>query len=179
MRLTWGIGITCFKKKKGQLLSERVKQASPPPGSLQGIVTEAAKHIVEQYLPERVINQLVISKLTIHMGDVDMSDNKRVISGNTFSGTIGDNVNFQGDHVSQTKTVTEGVHADAFQALIKEINKLSDPDEKQDALDNTAKLQDAVASNNLDRAKKLFGWIPEAIRTTSAGMTIAKLLGLF
>lgn len=103
----------------------------------------------------------------------------RSISGNFSGATLGDNVNLQGDNVSQNKTQNSGlIPEDLFQVLINEIKGLKDEDEKKDSLDNVVKIKESLQKNNLERAKKVFGWLPEIIRTTAAGIAIAKAIGI-
>lgn len=103
---------------------------------------------------------------------------KNDISGDFSNAKFGDNTVLQGRDVTQTKSVTNEFPDTLFEDLIKEINNLKDQDEKTDSLDNTSKIQEAINAGNFERAKKIFGWLPEIIRTSAAAITIAKAIGL-
>ncbi|MEC1628674.1 hypothetical protein [Bacillus paranthracis] len=72
----------------------------------------------------------------------------------------------------QVKVTQESLSKDAFQDLIKEIEKIADPDEKQDATDNIEKLQEAVLNGNKSRAQRIFKWLPEIISTSKAALEV-------
>lgn len=52
--------------------------------------------------------------------------------------------------------------------LIDHINKLSPADEVEDAVDNANKIKKAIESGDQSRAKKIFEWLPSAVKTSSA-----------
>jgi len=104
--------------------------------------------------------------------------NKNVISGDFSHAQFGDNTNLQGSNITQAKTVTNELPNALFENLISEINNLIDQDEKTDSLDNVSKMQEAIKTGNIERAKKVFGWLPRAIRTSAAALTIAKTFGI-
>lgn len=83
-----------------------------------------------------------------------------------------------GDNSTQTiNIVTKGVKEDIFKLLIETIQQnIKDDDDKQDAIDHTQKLQEAISSNKKGRAQKLFGWLPTIIQTSSAGLQIASVI---
>lgn len=77
-----------------------------------------------------------------------------------------------GDHVKQEVKVAQGETSDVFQQLIEEIQKIQDPEEKQDTVENVQKLQESVAKGNKSRAQKIFGWLPEIIQTSKAALEV-------
>ncbi|QYY44801.1 hypothetical protein ACKE5C_19020 (plasmid) [Aneurinibacillus thermoaerophilus] len=173
-------------KKKGssRTLVLREKRITSPgtPVSLSSkeLVSQDSKALLEKHAPPQIINHI-----TVHgdfrgniQGEIEMTDNRRNMSGNNFGGAnFSGNVNFQGDDVRQTQTVHKSPIDDAFLAFIEEIKKMPDSQEKKDALSDVEAMQEAVKNGNLDRAKRIYGLLSNAVRDTAAGMTIAKLLG--
>ena len=103
---------------------------------------------------------------------------KNVISGDFSHARFGDNTSLQGDNITQSKTSTNEFVNTLFENLISEINALKDQDEKSDSLDNVSKMQEAIKAGNNERAKKIFGWLPEIIRTSAAAIAIGKFFAL-
>ncbi len=83
-----------------------------------------------------------------------------------------------GDEAQLTQTNQSGVSEDVFVAFINEIKKLPDGREKEDALADVQSLQDAAKKGNWERAKGVFKLFSETLRTSAAGVTVAKAIGL-
>lgn len=88
------------------------------------------------------------------------------------------NISAQSDHVDQTYTETNGINAETLAAFLAEIKKLPECQEKTDAMGDYQNLQEAVKKSNWERAKGIFKLFSETLRTSAAGVTIAKALGL-
>lgn len=83
-----------------------------------------------------------------------------------------------GDEATQSFSQTNGVSDDVFSAFIAEINKLKEGEEKENALSDVNILQEAVKKGNWERAKGVFKLFSETLRTSAAGVTVAKVIGL-
>lgn len=109
-------------------------------------------------------------------GGVLIYMDKRInVVGSNLSGT---NIN-SGENVSQTivNNAIASEHEELFEKLVGEIKSLSiDEDEKQDAIENTEKVKDAIAKGNTERAKKLFGWLPTLIQSSSVGLKLYEII---
>ena len=108
---------------------------------------------------------------------VTVNNNQRNISGNFSGAKFSENVNLQGDLVQQTKTETQRVAGEEFKALFKFINELPDSPEKEEALSDAKQLQEVAQKGNIERAKKIYAILADGIRTSSAGLAIAKVFG--
>jgi hypothetical protein len=111
------------------------------------------------------------------MGDIYMGSNQsRNMSGFTFNNSDVRNANFQGENTNQT--YTEGITDEFLKTLLSEINKIPDSDEKNDAVENAKKLKDALDKGDIERGKKIFGWLPTVVQSAASVITIAQGLGL-
>lgn len=120
------------------------------------------------------LTQIIGSK-----GDISMTNGNHNMIGNNFAkAKFGDNTIIQGSNNSQTKgSATD--ETDVFQQLLREIeSKITDEEEKKDALNDAGALEEAVKKSNLERAKGVFKLLNESVRTSAAGLTIAKMIGL-
>lgn len=111
---------------------------------------------------------------------METNNNQRIMSNNNFSNAkFGDNTSFQSDNFKQTKTtVNSSTDEQIFQSLFAEVHKLADLDDQKDAQENLNKLKDAKNAGNNERAKKIFGWLPDIIKLSAAGVELAHSLGL-
>lgn len=124
---------------------------------------------------------ITINELNVYGGVVvQNNDNSRKMEGVSFDGaTLNGITNFQSDNNIQTyQTGLDSHTEDLFAELIKEINRISDPDDRQDNLEDARKIKEAIASDNKERAAKFFGRLGKAIQISSAGVSLAKNLGL-
>lgn len=107
----------------------------------------------------------------LNEGNIFMQNNSRNI-GNMTGNSFGDNVNFQGDDVTQTKVINNEIN-NAIDELKREINTLlSSEYEKEDANLEVEKLIKAIDKKDKNRAIEVFGKLPEIIRTSAAGFTL-------
>ena len=110
-------------------------------------------------------------------GAVIYMDNRSV----NFSGGTNKNINVNtGDgEIQQIVNSSESGSADLellINKLVDDIKNLSPNDEIDDALDNADKIKSAIENGDQTRARKLFGWLPNAVQTaTSAVELIAKI----
>lgn len=81
-----------------------------------------------------------------------------------------------GDGNSQSVVTNNPAAEDLFKQLVNVIEKESPEDEKADALENAAKLQEAVNKNDKTRAKRIFSWLPTVVQASSVGVEILKLI---
>ncbi|OQP16176.1 hypothetical protein B1693_09785 [Geobacillus zalihae] len=81
-----------------------------------------------------------------------------------------------GDGNSQSVVTNNPAVEDLFKQLVNVIEKESPEDEKADALENAAKLQEAVNKNDKTRAKRIFNWLPTVVQASSVGVEILKLI---
>lgn len=88
------------------------------------------------------------------------------------------NHNVQSDNVTQSFSETSGITSDALAAFLVEINKLPEGQEKSDALSDFQNLQEAVKKSNWERAKGIFKLFSETLRTSAAGVTVGKVIGV-
>lgn len=104
-----------------------------------------------------------------------MSTNNNM-SGNNFSNaSFSGQTSFQARDVNQTQSLPSEVEKH-FETLLEEIKKWPENDDKQDAIDHSAKLQEAVKTGAWERAKKIIGWFPGAIRTSASFLAIIKFI---
>ncbi|GGF87053.1 hypothetical protein [Paenibacillus aceti] len=108
------------------------------------------------------------------------NDYSRKMKDISFDGaTFNGNSNFQGDANTQTYQVPlDSKFEQLFLDLKAEIEKLTDSQERNDNLSDLATIKGCVQENKLDRAKKFFGLLSEAIKVTSAGAALATSLGI-
>lgn len=86
-----------------------------------------------------------------------------------------------GKKSKQTVVVKEFNHQgqedkELFDELLHTLDIIEDEDDKADAEENVAKLQDAVSKKNKSRAEKLFSWLPTAVQGTSVAVQIYKII---
>lgn len=117
-------------------------------------------------------------------GNLVQNNSTNVMSGNTFNGSVNGNIGQAGNDLSQTSNTTIGISDDQIkdtEELINEfkkfINNLPESQEKVDALNDVAQLQEAIKNKNVDRAKKIWGMFGDLVRTSSAGVSLAKIFG--
>ncbi|GED14803.1 hypothetical protein [Aneurinibacillus migulanus] len=107
-------------------------------------------------------------------------DGKQIFAGNAFKNAqLGDNTNFQGNENTQVKIEKNqtGISPDIFADFIQEIHKLPNEAERNEALGDAQKLQEAVKNGNLDRAKTLYTLFSNTLRDSAAGIAIARAIG--
>jgi len=103
---------------------------------------------------------------------------QRTISDSFNQSAFKGNLNVQSDQVDQQYSETNGINSEALVAFLTEINKLPEGQEKTDALADYQTLQEAVKKSNWERAKGVFKLFSETLRTSAAGVTVAKVIGL-
>ncbi len=81
-----------------------------------------------------------------------------------------------GDGNTQSVIINNPVAEDLFKQLLDVIKKESPEDEKADALENAAKLQEAINKNDKTRAQRIFSWLPTVVQASSVGVEILKLI---
>ncbi|OAS13240.1 hypothetical protein [Paenibacillus oryzisoli] len=117
----------------------------------------------------------ILVQINYGNGGLDMSTNNNM-SGNNFSGaSFSGQTSFQARDVNQTQNLPSDIEKN-FAALLEEIKTWPDSDDKQDAIDHTAKLEESVKSGAWERAKKIIGWFPGAIRTSASFLAILKFI---
>ncbi|OWA36788.1 hypothetical protein B9G55_01530 [Saccharibacillus sp. O16] len=114
-----------------------------------------------------------------HMENHDHSRSMKDIN---FSGaTFGDNVNFQGDHNTQSvqgKVIDESLEK-VLNSLITEIKgSIADPDDQQDCIDEVNKIKKAVSEGNKERAAKIYARLSEGVKVLASAGSLAKILGI-
>ncbi|WP_462412584.1 hypothetical protein [Neobacillus sp. Marseille-QA0830] len=57
------------------------------------------------------------------------------------------------------------------------INNLPESQDKNGDLNDVTQLQEVVKNKNLERAKKIWGMFGDIVRTSSAGLSLAKIFG--
>lgn len=98
---------------------------------------------------------------------------KQIISGINISNgilNVGDNNN---NKFSQSQAEIDKL----FDNLIAVINSKLSGQEKQDALNDVQTMKEAIKNGNIERAKRFFGFLSEAIRTTKEAIMIASHFG--
>jgi hypothetical protein len=100
-------------------------------------------------------------------------DNRSIIINNSQLNNT--NLN-SGDGNNQSFVINNPVADDLFKQLIDVIKKESPEDEKADALENAAKLQEAINNNDKTRAQRIFSWLPTVVQASSVGMEILKMI---
>ncbi len=108
-----------------------------------------------------------------------MNDFSRNISGNNLQGSQIGNLN-QGDSATQSQIISKENYANEqlMNAIITNIKTLPDGVDKEDAMDNATKMDTALREKNLDRVKKIFGWLPQAVQLAADVIASAKNTGL-
>ncbi|MED4691300.1 hypothetical protein [Peribacillus frigoritolerans] len=105
---------------------------------------------------------------------------KRIDKSVTFSGGTNRNLNINtGDGDTKqniTYTETNSDLDSLFSNFIEEIQKLSPPNEVEDAIDHAEKLKTAIESGDQSRAKKLFGWLPTVVQASSTAVEVLNLI---
>lgn len=98
---------------------------------------------------------------------------KQIITGNNVSNgvlNVGNDNNIQ---LNQSQTDIDKM----FENLIAVINSMLSGQEKQDALNDVQAMKEAIKNGNIERAKRFFGFLSEAIRTTREAIMIATHFG--
>lgn len=108
-----------------------------------------------------------------------MNDFSRNISGNNFQGSQIGNLN-QGDSATQSQIISKEDYANEqlMNAIITNIKALPDGIDKEDAMDNATKMDTALQEKDLNRVKKIFGWLPQAVQLAADVIASAKNSGL-
>ncbi|WP_309479210.1 hypothetical protein [Brevibacillus agri] len=124
---------------------------------------------------EKKISQLVESgKVVEKKGVVIVIDKRIQVSNSTVTGSQFNT----GNNVKQSISQANGITAEALEVFLSEIKKMPEGQEKNDALSDFQNLQEAVEKNNWERAKGIFKLFSETLRTSAAGVTVAKVIGL-
>jgi hypothetical protein len=124
------------------------------------------------------LNDLIdAGKILIVNGGIHLNDNSKKI-GDIFGNTFGDNVNLQGDHVTQTKIVNSGEFNSAFDDLMKDITKIPDEMQKQQAEFFAEQLKQAYETKNTSQGQKLLGFLKGSLGTVASLTTIARFFGI-
>jgi hypothetical protein len=127
-------------------------------------------------LTREMMASIFIQQIHINGGDLNLD--QRSISNSFNNSEFRGNFNAQGDHVDQGYSDASGTTAEALEAFLAEIKKLPEGQEKTDALADYKNLQEAVKNKNWERAKGIFKLFSEVLRTSSAGIAVAKAIGL-
>ncbi|GAA4704115.1 hypothetical protein [Brevibacillus fulvus] len=125
--------------------------------------------------PEKLAT-ILVQQIIITGGELNLD--QRNISNSFNNSEFRGNLNAQGDQVEQKYTETNGISEEALAAFLSEIKKLPEGQEKTDAISDFQNLQEAVKKSNWERAKGIFKLFSETLRTSAAGVTVAKVIGL-
>lgn len=120
---------------------------------------------------QTALNNGQIVKIYVN-GDVIVGD-KQIISGNNIANGILNVGNDNNNYFSQTQSEIDKL----FDNLVAEINSKLIGQEKQDALNDVQAMKEAIKNGNFERAKRIFGLLSEAIRTTKDAIMIATHFG--
>lgn len=138
------------------------------PAPLSKLLTpDMLEHLQRMGYPQYIVN--------LAPGGVSVANYSRTISNSFNNATMHDNTNVMGDNITQS--LNAGMDEDVFEQLMAEINKLENDDDRELAASDAKQLQDAIKNKNMERARKIFGRLPEIIRATECGLTIAKMIG--
>jgi len=109
------------------------------------------------------------------------NDNSRNMNDANFQGaSINGNTNFMGDHNNQSFQSGLGSDTDElFNKVLEEIrNTIQDQVDQQDNIEDLNKVKEAAVSGNKERIVKFFGRLGKGIQISSAGVALAKNLGI-
>lgn len=131
------------------------------------------------YTFDRFLKQGAV--INIIGGDYMFNDHSRNMNGANFSGaSFNGNTNIQSDNNNQTQAAANDETGQLFADLIEEIKKLvPDQEEQQDNIDDLNKVKEAAVDGNKQRMVKFFSRLGKAIQVSSAGVALAKNLGIF
>lgn len=124
--------------------------------------------------------------IIINSGGVLMSNSTtNNMNGNNFNGSINGNIGQAGQSITQSSTNTiTGIDDKVIEQsrhliadLRKYINSLPENEDRQEALNDVMQLQEAVKNKKLERAQKIWGMFGDFVRTSSAGVNLAKFFG--
>lgn len=90
---------------------------------------------------------------------------------NTFEGSL---IN-TGDGSEQTVNYNKS-EPEWLISLKNEIEKIIDQNDKEDALENATKIKSAIDQEKPERARKIFGWLPQLIQTSAAGAQLLQVI---
>ncbi|RLP95708.1 hypothetical protein [Geobacillus stearothermophilus] len=110
-------------------------------------------------------------------GDNKVSQYKRNISGFNGAQFHGDNVNF-GDNVKQEKTINYGLTEQIFKELLSEIKNIADEMQREQAEHFANELKVAIEKNDIEKAKKLYGWLEKILTNSASLLTLGTTFGL-
>jgi hypothetical protein len=113
----------------------------------------------------------------VHKGDVVMV-NKMNNIGNISNNTFGDNVNFMGDHVTQTKSIQNDSFQEAYDKLLKDIYNISDELKKETALFIAQQIKEAMTTSDPEKAKKPLRLLRGILGDVASIASIASFFGL-
>lgn len=114
-----------------------------------------------------------VENIFVVNGDFIMGNNQKIgdISNNTF----GDNVNLQGDNVSQTKNSIPDEFNKAYDDLIIDIQNLSDESQKEQAEFYANQLKIAAEKDDKITVKQMVKFLGGFLGTASSLITIGSL----
>lgn len=118
------------------------------------------------------LNQIIVVE-----GDLLMGNSRKIgdISNNSF----GDNTNFQGDFVNQTKiNVNEEEKERAFEELFTHIASIQNEDKREQAEYNAEALKEAVEAGDTAKTTKLFNMLRKAVGDIGSLITIGVFTGV-
>lgn len=104
-------------------------------------------------------------------------DNSRK-TGPMIGNKFGDNVAFQSDEVTQTKTITSSEFSSSFAELLKDIQSLNDQSQKDQALFIAEQLKEAYENNKTDSTKTPIKLLKGILGDIGSIASIASICGI-
>ncbi|WP_179085380.1 hypothetical protein [Paenibacillus peoriae] len=94
--------------------------------------------------------------------------------------TLNGNPNFQSDNNNQSfQSGLNNETEELFAKVLEEIKRtIQNPDEQQDNIEDLNKVKEAVVSGKKERIVKFFSRLGKGIQISSAGVALAKNLGI-
>lgn len=119
---------------------------------------------------------LTIESLHVGIGEnVTMNIRK---TGDIIGNQFGDNVNLQGDNVTQTKIVNNGEQEKAYKDLVKDIHALKDILQKEQALFIAEQIKVALDENNKEKATRPLTLLRGVLGDVASIASIASIFGI-
>lgn len=112
------------------------------------------------------------------IGSVNSTNTDNSKHATVHTGSIGGQVNLQGDHVTQTQSSLPARDLELLSAIRSEIAKIGEAGERKDAEENADKLQQALTAKDHGRTARILGWLPDAVRVAAGVVDAARRLGL-
>ncbi|PFW81360.1 hypothetical protein COL27_20690 [Bacillus sp. AFS075960] len=123
-----------------------------------------------------IASGMKVENLYMGIGETVTMDNRKIgdIVGNKF----GDNVNLQGDYVTQTKIVNNGEQEKAYENLVKDIHELKDELQKEQALFIAEQVKVALDENNKEKATRPLALLRGVLGDVASIASIASIFGI-